>query len=65
MAPGGKVQPPLNGDPQLPGAQKAVPVQLSKSFPLTLPWSQGELETNQNSPAQKDDLSSFKPFWMP
>jgi hypothetical protein len=65
MAPGGFVQPPLNGNPLLPGAQAPVRVQLSKSFPLTLPWAQGELETNQNAPAQKPDLSSYKPFWMP
>jgi hypothetical protein len=65
MAPGGKVQPPINGDPVNPGAQKPVPVQLSKSFPLSLPWFQGELETNPNAPAQKTDLSTAKIFWMP
>jgi hypothetical protein len=65
MAPGGKVQPPINGDPVNPGTQKPVPVQLSKSFPLSLPWFQGELETNPNAPAQKADLSTAKVFWMP
>jgi hypothetical protein len=65
MAPGGFVQPPINGNPLLPGAQAPVRVQLSKSFPLTLPWAQGELETNQNAPSQKADLSTHKPFWMP
>ena len=65
MAPGGRVQPPINGDPVNPGAQKSVPVQSSRSFPLTLPWSQGELETNPNSPPQKTDLSSYKVFWIP
>ncbi|MBD0367539.1 MAG: SusD/RagB family nutrient-binding outer membrane lipoprotein [Flavisolibacter sp.] len=65
MAPGGRVQPPINGNPQLPGAQNPVRVQLSKSFPLTLPWAQAELETNQNAPPQKPDLTSYKVFWMP
>lgn len=65
MAPGGRVQPPLNGDPVNPGAQKSVPVQSSRSFPLTLPWFQGELETNPNAPPQKTDLSSYKVFWIP
>ena len=65
MAPGGRVQPPINGDPVNPGAQKSVPVQSSRSFPLTLPWSQGELETNPNSPPQKTDLSAYKVFWIP
>lgn len=66
MAPGGKVQPPLNGDPVNPGAQKAVPVQLTKTYPYSLPWYQGELETNPNAPAQKlpSDPKS-KVFWMP
>src|SRR5690606_15860741 len=65
MAPGGRVQPPINGDPVNPGAQKSVPVQSSRSFPLTLPWFQGELETNPNSPPQKTDLTSYKVFWIP
>jgi Starch-binding associating with outer membrane len=64
MAPGGKVQPPINGDPINPGAQKAVPVQLSKTFPLSLPWYSTELETNPNAPAQKNP-STYKIFWMP
>ena len=64
MAPGGKVQPPINGDPVNPGAQKAVPVQLSKTFPLSLPWYSTELETNPNAPAQKNP-STYKIFWMP
>nr|MBA2499117.1 SusD/RagB family nutrient-binding outer membrane lipoprotein [Chitinophagaceae bacterium] len=65
MAPGGRVQPPINGDPVNPGAQPSVPVQQSRSFPLTLPWFQGELETNPNAPPQKQDLSSYKVFWIP
>lgn len=64
MAPGGRVQPPINGDPANPGAQKSVPVQLSRSFPLSLPWYQGELETNPNAPPQKTP-ASYKVFWMP
>lgn len=64
MAPGGKVQPPINGDPINPGAQKPVPVQLSRTFALALPWDQTELETNPNAPPQKNP-SSYKVFWMP
>lgn len=64
MAPGGFVQPPINGDPVNPGAQKAVPVQTSRTFALALPWDQTELETNPNAPAQKNP-SSYKVFWMP
>jgi hypothetical protein len=64
MAPGGFVQPPINGDPINPGAQKAVPVQTSRTFALALPWDQTELETNPNAPAQKNP-SSYKIFWMP
>lgn len=64
MAPGGKVQPPINGDPVLPGAQKIVPVQLTKTYPFSLPWYSQELETNSNAPAQKTP-SSYKVFWMP
>jgi len=65
MAPGGLVQPPINGDPANPGAQKAVPVTVAKNYPLTLPWYTGELELNQNAPLQKLDPSTYKPFWMP
>ena len=64
MAPGGKVQPPINGNPQLPGAQKPVPVQLSRNFSLSLQWPAGELETNSNAPAQKSP-ATYKVFWMP
>ncbi len=64
MAPGGFVQPPINGDPVNPGAQKAVPVQTSRTFALALPWDQTELETNPNAPAQKNP-STYKVFWMP
>jgi hypothetical protein len=65
MAPGGKVQPPINGDPTgNPGAQKAVPVTLSREYPLSLPWPQTELEVNPNAPSPKTP-SSYKVFWMP
>ena len=63
MAPGGRVQPPVNGDPVQP-AQKSVPVQTSRTFALALPWDQTELETNPNAPQQKNP-STYKVFWMP
>ncbi|MBC7887362.1 MAG: SusD/RagB family nutrient-binding outer membrane lipoprotein [Ferruginibacter sp.] len=65
MAPGGFVQPPVNGNPQIAGAQPAVLVQLQRPYPNSLPWYQAELETNSNAPAQKDLVNSFKVFWMP
>lgn len=64
MAPGGRVQPPINGDPANPGAQKSVPVQLSRTFALALPWDQPEIESNPNAPDQKNP-STYKVFWMP
>jgi hypothetical protein len=64
MAPGGRVQPPVNGDPVNPGNQKSVPVQLSRTFALALPWFQTDLESNPNAPAQKNP-STYKVFWMP
>lgn len=64
MAPGGRVQPPLGGDPANPGAQKSVPVQISRNYPASLPWYTPELESNPNAPAQKIP-SAFKIFWMP
>ena len=64
MAPNGRVQPPINGDPVNPGNQKSVPVQLSRTFALSLPWFQTELESNPNAPAQKNP-STYKVFWMP
>jgi hypothetical protein len=66
MAPGGFVQPPINGDPVLnPGAQPKVPVTLSRNYPESLPWYQGELETNPNAPPQKTNLATAKVFWKP
>jgi hypothetical protein len=64
MAPGGRVQPPINGDPVNPGNQKSVPVQLSRTFALSLPWFQTDLESNPNAPEQKNP-STYKVFWMP
>jgi hypothetical protein len=63
-APNGIVQPPLNGDPINPGAQKSVPVLLGKTYPLSLPWYSLELETNSNAPKQKTP-GTYKVFWMP
>ncbi|RNL50551.1 SusD/RagB family nutrient-binding outer membrane lipoprotein [Pedobacter jejuensis] len=64
QAPGGKVQPPINGDP-FQTNQPAVSVQVSKKYPLSLPWSSAELSANGNAPAQKTDPSTYKPFWLP
>lgn len=64
MAPGGFVQPPINGDPVNPGAQKKVPVVLTRPYPLSLPWPTSELDINPNAPAQKEP-STYKPFWLP
>lgn len=65
MAPNHFVQPPINGDPVgNPGAQKPVPVSLSRAYPLSLPWPQTEIDVNPNAPAPKAP-SSYKVFWMP
>jgi len=64
MAPGGFVQPPINGNPQII-PQPAVQVQLARPYPNSLPWYQTELETNPNAPPQKDLVNSYKVFWMP
>ncbi|MEP7141242.1 MAG: SusD/RagB family nutrient-binding outer membrane lipoprotein [Ferruginibacter sp.] len=65
VAPNHLYQPPVNGDlVNSPGAQPAIPVQLSRDYPLTLPWSQNELNANKNAPAQKQP-STYKPFWLP
>ncbi len=64
MAPNHFVQPPINGDPANPGANRKVPVQLLRPFAQSLPWYQNELETNSNAPKQKDP-STFKIFWKP
>lgn len=64
MAPGGKVQPPVNGNPFL-ALQPAVDVKVSKKYPLSIPWSSTEISTNGSAPAQKTDPSTYKPFWLP
>ena len=64
MAPNHFVQPPVNGDPANPGANRPVPVQLLRAFPQSLPWNQNELETNPNAPKQKEP-STYKVFWKP
>jgi hypothetical protein len=63
MAPGGRFQPPINGDPNNPG-QPSIPVQLVRPYPLSLPWPTGELTSNASAPTQKEP-STFKPFWLP
>jgi len=63
MAPGGRVQPPLNGNPfVIP--QQSVPVVLDVLYPQSLPWSQAELDLNGNAPDQKLP-ATFKIFWQP
>ncbi len=65
VAPNHFYQPPVNGDLVVsPGAQPAIPVQLGRDYPLTLPWSQNELNANKNAPPQKQP-STYKPFWLP
>ena len=63
MAPGGFVQPPVNGNPFVV-PQLAVPVFLNVAYPHSLPWSQAELDLNSNAPAQKTP-ASYKVFWEP
>jgi hypothetical protein len=63
MAPGGRVQPPLNGNPAVV-PQASVPVVLSVNYPASLPWSQNELDLNSNAPDQKQP-DTYKVFWQP
>jgi len=63
MAPNGRVQPPINGNPEV-ASQASVPVALSKNFPQSLPWSQSELELNASAPPQKVP-ENYKIFWKP
>ena len=63
MAPGGRVQPPLNGNPFVV-PQGSVPVVLSVNFPASLPWSQNELDLNSSAPDQKAP-DTYKVFWQP
>lgn len=41
-----------------------IPVSNGTQFPLSLPWSQAEIEQNSNAPAQKV-VSTYKVFWQP
>lgn len=59
---GGEVQPPINGNFLFPNAQKKVPVQLSRDYPLSLPWQNDEISVNPNAPEQKIP-STFRVFW--
>ena len=63
MAPGGFVQPPINGNPFVTPQEK-VPVALNIQYPQSLPWSQRELDLNSNAPAQKTP-GTYKVFWKP
>lgn len=63
MAPGGFVQPPVNGNPFVTPQEK-VPVALNIQYPQSLPWSQQELDLNSNAPAQKTP-GTYKVFWKP
>ncbi|MEP7109675.1 MAG: SusD/RagB family nutrient-binding outer membrane lipoprotein [Ferruginibacter sp.] len=63
MAPGGKVQPPIHGNP-LVDPQNEVPVNLNLPYPLSLPWPSPELTSNLNAPEQKQP-STYKIFWLP
>ncbi len=62
MAPDHFFKPPATGNVELDEAP-LIPVITSRSYPVTLPWSQRELELNKNAPAQKTP-ASFKVFWM-
>lgn len=63
MAPGGQVQPPVNGNPFVT-PQAKVNVLISNEYPQSLPWPIAELETNTNAPDQKLP-ATYKPFWLP
>ena len=63
MAPGGKAQPPVDGNP-LVNPQPAVLVSANLDFPLSLPWPASELTSNSSAPPQKQP-STYKVFWQP
>ena len=63
MAPGGRVQPPVNGNP-FAVPQESVPVVLSVGYPQSLLWSQNELDLNSGAPDQKQP-DTYKIFWQP
>ena len=63
QAPGGFVQPPLHGNPNV-DPQLAVKVSANRDFPVSLPWPASELNSNSNAPQQKQP-STYKVFWQP
>lgn len=63
QAPGGFVQPPVNGNFQVTPQDK-IPVANTIPYPESLPWSQTELELNGKAPTQKSP-STYKVFWKP
>jgi hypothetical protein len=63
MAPGGFVQPPINGNP-LTVPQKRVPVSVNRAYPLSILWPTSELDGNPNAPKQKEP-GTYKVFWQP
>ncbi len=63
QAPGGFVQPPINGNFQVIPQEK-IPVANPIAYPESLPWSQSEIEFNSNAPAQKAP-ATYKVFWKP
>ncbi|MBC9931360.1 SusD/RagB family nutrient-binding outer membrane lipoprotein [Chitinophaga qingshengii] len=63
MAPGGFAQPPLLGNPTLPPPQAKISVALGRSYPLSLPWPNNEIEVNPNAPAQKQPAAT-PVFWQ-
>lgn len=63
MAPGGFVQPPINGNP-LVNPQAPVPVQQIVDYPISFYWPQAELDANNKAPKEKTP-SAYKIFWMP
>ncbi len=64
MAPGGRVQPPITGNPLL-NPQASVPVAQSRPYPESLPWSLTELELNPNAPSAQKVPENYKIFWKP
>jgi hypothetical protein len=63
QAPNHQYQPPVAGDP-FNSPQPAVTVQLVRSYPFSLPWSNDDLFRNPNAPAQKAPaLDSSRVYW--
>ncbi|RBL93190.1 SusD/RagB family nutrient-binding outer membrane lipoprotein [Chitinophaga flava] len=62
QAPGGFVQPPINGDFKNPGAQPKVKVSNGRKYPLSLPWPASEANVNPNTPPAKNP-DAAPVFW--